>query len=393
MTNVSPPPSKRRRVAIASTSGRDGLEEEGVVTIFSWNINGISPFIQQSITSFFNTTSKNKDQLPPARTLPKASLRDFLRRHRWPTALFLQEIKINPDDGSTIRAVQHAVKPQAAEPPEAPEYVVDFCLPSDKYNARGFGRKIYGVCSIVRKDFFNRSESRFRTVDWDTEGRFLVLETTAAAGIPKLAFINIYAVNGTDNAYKNPATGDVDGTRHDRKLEVHAKLQQECDTLHSRGYGVVLAGDMNIARSVMDGHPNLRTIPQQHCKNRADFEARFFGGATKGALKNDSSMKDSIVDFTGGLGMIDTFRHLHPTKRGYSYYPRGRDWGDSCDRVDMIIVSSSLEHTIASAGMHETPGERGPSDHVPIWVALNFGRISSGQTATPSLGVEGDVKE
>lgn len=374
--SITPPPLKRRKVEVSehqSTPEVPAHSSQAAITLYSWNVNGIAPFIQASITSFFNSPNETS----PAQ---KASLRDFLRRHDWPTMLFLQEVKIPWGDESTIRAVEKAIQLRKEEASDAPEYLARFCLPSDSYNAKGFGGKVYGVCSIVRKDFYDACVTRVRPVEWDSEGRFLVIETEPALGMPKLAYVNIYAVNGTSNPYKDPIDGTIAGTRHDRKLQVHRLLAAECRKLQAQGYSVVLAGDMNIARAKIDGHPNLRTHPHQHSVNRADFETRFFGDTSMSASKqsdNETACAGSTENANAngaisGLGMIDAFRTLHPKQKGYTYYPRTRNFGDSCDRVDMILISGDLETSLVDAGMHSTPAERGPSDHVPLFARLRF---------------------
>lgn len=198
-----------------------------------------------------------------------------------------------------------------------------------------------------------------RTVDWDLEGRIQVLETHPPAGsnLPGLSIWNIYAVNGTANAYKSPSTGEVVGTRHDRKLAFHSMLLDECLRLQKEGYEVVLAGDMNVARGVLDGYPNLRTAPEEHIKNREDFNSKFF------------------EDEQGFRG-VDVFRKVHGDRRAYSYYPRGRTWGESCDRVDLIICSKGLRDCISEADILDSPAERGPSDHVPLFASFTFGETS-----------------
>ncbi|KAK4550464.1 hypothetical protein LTR36_000043 [Oleoguttula mirabilis] len=364
-TEISPPPSKRGKLSGSQNVPAASFPE--VLRTFSWNVNGIQPFLQRSITSFFGA------QEPDIQSdTAEASLRGFLRRHGWPTILFLQEVKVSPEDAATIRAVEKAVRVGSKDSSSEPDYVAYFCLPSDKFNARGFGRKVYGVCSIIRKDFFDRFVDRIRPVSWDTEGRFLVTETKAIGNWPKLALINAYMVNGTENPYKNTVNGRVTGTRHDRKLQVHRLLEAAIRELQAKGFGIILAGDMNVARSAQDACPNLRMSPPQHCLNRADFEARFFSKHATSDIGHDravspeSDRREERLDI--GLGMIDTFRFLHPDKRGYTYHPRGRKvFGESCDRVDMIIISASLEKELTEAGMHETPGDRGPSDHVPLY--------------------------
>lgn len=281
--------------------------------------------------------------------------------------ILLQEVKINPGDVATRHAIGRALLPDTESLPAEPAYKAHFCLPKDQYNARGFSRKLYGVCTIIRQDYYDAFVERVRECDWDAEGRVLVCETRATGNVPKLAIINLYAVNGTDLPYKDPKTGKVVGTRHDRKLQVHALLQTECRELEADGFHVILAGDINIARSSLDGYPSLREYPRQHCVNRADFESRFFGDAPAVGKSNQSEVNH-------GLNMLDSFRHLHPQTKGYTYYTRsdGKAFGSSCDRVDMILLSRQLELNLKRAGMHETPADRGPSDHVPLYASFAF---------------------
>jgi exonuclease III len=361
--DISPPPVKRRRLAHTPTEP-ERKQSCSSVRLFSWNINGISPFIQKPITSFFASDKATQSR-------PQASLRDFLQRHDFPDILFLQEVKINPTDSASLNAVSRAIKRRNSEPEKHPDYTAHFCLPTDKYNATGFGRKVHGVCSIVRQDFADKYVERMRTVDWDAEGRFSIIETKAGLDLPKLAVFNVYMVNGTDNAYKDPTTGAVTGTRHTRKLAVHRLLQAEVRKLESDGYQVIIAGDINIAVAKLDGHPNLRVAPHQHVLNRQDFTSRFLSNGKPSKL---DSVDDTATYETSsaGLDMADTFRSLHPDKKGYSYYPRGRSFGESCDRVDMILCSRSLEARCTETGMLATTADRGISDHVPIYATFHL---------------------
>jgi exonuclease III len=230
---------------------------------------------------------------------------------------------------------------------------------------------VYGVCSIVRQDFADKYVERMRTVDWDAEGRFSVIETKANFDLPKLAIFNVYMVNGTENAYKDPTTGAVTGTRHTRKLAVHRLLQAEVRKLESDGFRVIIAGDINIAVAKIDGHPNLRVTPHQHVLNRQDFTRHFLGNADTNELDSGDGTAAGETPSVG-LDMADTFRSLHPDKKGYSYYPRGRSFGESCDRVDMILCSRSLEARCTEAGMLATAADRGTSDHVPIYATFHL---------------------
>ncbi|KAI7261091.1 DNase I-like protein [Hortaea werneckii] len=369
--SISPPPKRRK---LSRSDAKQEESDSNVLTLYSWNVNGIQPLIQQPITSFFNPQSSHQK-------VNDTILRGFLRRHEWPTFLFLQEIKISPDDLTSIRALEKAVRRDKKTGNTEPDYRAHVNLPSDKFNARGYGRKLYGVCSIIRRDFADRWVERVRPVDWDLEGRFLVTELKGHSKTQRLALINAYMVNGTDYPYKDSKSGKVKGTRHDRKLEVHKLLAAECRKLETDGFAVILAGDINIAVAPIDGFPNLRTFPTQHCLNRADFKRRFLedetlssNGPGEEASEHQSGASKQNMNSTepSGLGMVDTFRHLHPETSGYTYYPRGRNFGESCDRVDVILISKSLQDSLMSAGMHETPAERGTSDHVPLYAKLRY---------------------
>lgn len=189
---ISPPPLKRRKLAnyapASDVTPPTPLAPDGTqLRVFSWNVNGIASFLQPSITSFFSPT---RTASPEAERPVQSSLRDVLRNYDWPTVLQLQEVKISPDDQASQRAVQSAVARKSDEDADRPSYRAFFCLPRDKYNARGFGRKVYGVCSIVREDFVAEFGVKVREVEWDLEGRFLVCETQVRPGVPKLAIFN-----------------------------------------------------------------------------------------------------------------------------------------------------------------------------------------------------------
>ncbi|EXJ64348.1 hypothetical protein A1O7_00684 [Cladophialophora yegresii CBS 114405] len=331
------PPALRRKLSCTTESQHVPNTWSGQVRLFSWNVNGIGPLLQKHL-------SFERGSLSP--------LRSFLKRHQWPQLLCLQEVKISPKDSATQRRLQHAANQGNAA--DEPTYSVHFSLPRDKYNATGFGGKVHGVASLIRDDFATGIRVT-RKPDWDLEGRVLIHEHETG-----LAIINGYWVNGTSNPYRDPASGKVTGTRHDHKLRSHQHMLDETLQLGRDGYQVVLMGDMNIARARIDGHPNLRTSPVQHVKNRADFNSKFF------------------TDEKGMRG-IDVFRHLHGDTEKYTYHPRGRSWGESCDRVDLIVVSRALVDdmgAVTATDICDSAQERGHSDHVPLWVSLDLSRIA-----------------
>jgi exonuclease III len=398
--DISPPPVKRRK--LAETSKQDSsqdynppavppLASENTIRIYSWNINGIAPFLQKRITSYFSTKLSHSGSAEVDHV--SASLRTFLHRHAWPEVLFLQEVKIGNRDKKKKDAVRVAVNSRipaesGSSAEKGPKYDVHFVLPTDRHNARGLGGsgKVYGVCSVVRSDLCGDFDVSTRTVGWDREGRVSVIQFRCHASGTKLAVFNIYAVNGTENDYRDPETGDVKGTRHDRKLAFHRSLMEECMKLEREGWGVVMAGDFNVAPDARDGHPKLRTWPVQHCANRADFLEKFMRAPKEVRLQDreeENVRKDK--QRKGCWDGVDVWRAAHPEERRYTYYPRSREWGTSCDRVDYVLASQHLWEAggILSSGILNTELERGPSDHVPIFAQISL--VSGPTQAVSSL--------
>lgn len=356
---ISPPPLKRRRLSsisaldvrptVSPPSNDAAVSTSDTVCtvskdlrIYSWNVNGIQPFLPSTtppITNFLTTSSKAR---PPS-TQP--SLRASFRRWQWPHVVFLQEVKIAPNDNKTPRLLRRVINtPECGEDPPTPMtrlYDTHLCLPRDKYNAIGFGGKVYGVCTFIRQDI--ASEAVVKTVDWDLEGRVQVIELPNSA----LTLFNIYAVNGTLNDYRDPNSGKVIGTRHDRKKAFHSHLANEVSMYEDKGWKVIIAGDLNISRTPIDSFPQLR-MASEHVANRADFEGKLISK----------------------LGMLDTFRLIHGEKRKFSYRPRNKPWGAGGDRVDLMLASKGLREAVKEADVLDTELERGPSDHVPLLVAI-----------------------
>lgn len=476
---ISPPPIRRKLLPTASGSSTTGLATPTSTTptasipqnhlrIYSWNVNGIAPFLQPSIRKYFTSTttttatstamatSTPQPLSPPAQTPASASsidaspnasapalahhapysLRNILHRWSYPSIVCLQEVKIASRDEGSKKALERAFNPPSAPAgplvpglakDEGPSYVVRYCLPRDRFNARGFGGKMYGVCCAVRRDVMERYAVRFREVEWDMEGRVLVCElqwreegdekpgvksvdrnedavtmpnhsintessadargdidptpprkvTSRDPSPRKLAVINGYWPNGTTNPYKSPTTGRATGTtRHDHKRLFHAQMLAETQRLERDGWHVVLIGDMNISRSALDGHPGLR-LGVEHVRNRGDFEEKFL---SQGKVE-------------GGMRGVDAFRWLHGPRRKFTYYGRGVEWGSSCDRVDLVVLSRGLvggngreeghdgdgeekrKGALVASDILDSSVERGHSDHVPLFVALITNKI------------------
>lgn len=338
--SISPPVIRRKCARSANHVENVFKPDLSEIKIYSWNVNGVGPLLQKKI-SFQSDTS--------------CPIRTFLRRHNWPHFLFLQEVKINRNDNATQRRLQLAANEVVTN--GEPTYEAHFSLPRDKFNATGFGGKVHGVATLIRHDL-TPDITATRCPDWDLEGRVLIHEIKG-----QLVVINGYWVNGTSNPYRDPTSGIVSGTRHDHKLRFHQHMLDEVLDLEKSGASVILAGDMNVARARIDGHPNLRTSPIDHVKNRADFNAKFF------------------TDENGMKG-VDVFRHLHGDQKKFTYYSRGRPWGESCDRVDLIIISRHLlegRKAHINADICDNALDRGHSDHVPLWISVRIPQETNSQ--------------
>lgn len=384
---ISPPPLRRKTQPPQPKSptpaehldGKTGFKTSDVVNrfeILSWNVDGIThllPKTQKSITSFFNKSARkqtpetdDEDEDGSA----EAPLGNFLRRHDFPQVVCLQEVKISSKDEKTRKAVG-----KAANGVEEPGYRAWFALPKDKFNATGWGGKVYGVCTLIRDDVPGLMKET-RGVEWDLEGRVLVSEFVFGSGAEErtLVVVNGYWPNGTMNVWRDSGSGFVKGTRHDMKRRFHELVLKDVLEWQGKGWEVVLIGDMNIARSPLDGHPDIR-LGAEHVHNRRVFNEKFIEGED-------------------GMKGVDSWRWLHGKKPGYSYHgEKAEDWGASCDRVDLGIVSPGLavvdrgeegheegkakmeEMRLIGAEIWESVQERGGSDHVPISVVLDLGRF------------------
>ncbi|KAL9609426.1 MAG: hypothetical protein Q9167_005802 [Letrouitia subvulpina] len=321
-----------------------------------WNACTSFLTLQRPITSFFPVSSR-----PPRPSIESSrpctsSLRACLQRWSFPHLVCLQEVKIALNDTKTQAAVQRAINVPTDYEPSTENgahrlYDAHFCLPRDKYNATGFGGKVYGVSTLIRRDM----DANVKDVEWDLEGRVLVTELPTHG----LAVLNIYAVNGTSNPYHDPTTGKAIGDRHMHKRAFHEHLRDECVRYEEQGWKVCIAGDLNISRGPLDSYPQQR-MGKEHVKNRAHFEQCFMQSNAEG----------------GKLGMRDTFRELRGSEEKYTYRPRGKPWGAGMDRVDLILLSSSKspdgDMTLKEADILDSEEERGPSDHTPLLVDIRW---------------------
>lgn len=98
-----------------------------------------------------------------------------------------------------------------------------------------------------------------------------------------------------------------------------------------------------------------------------DFNTGFRIDA-EGAMFKKSHYMTDLVD----TGFVDTWRHLNPPVRGYTWYSKRKDkiTGKSEDlngfRLDYIFVSPVLQEAIADVAILHAPRVAGASDHASV---------------------------
>lgn len=145
-------------------------------------------------------------------------MRSILRDRHWPDFFCLQEVRIQASERSRLRITKEAANDSSDGGPGSTMY--SNLAPTAKRPSQK--RPMYGVITYVRDDVIEHIRVA-RGVDWDDEGRVLILETE------RCAVIDLYAVNGTDAPYVPRSTGKATGqTRHERKREFNKLLKAEC---------------------------------------------------------------------------------------------------------------------------------------------------------------------
>ncbi|TCD60208.1 hypothetical protein EIP91_010544 [Steccherinum ochraceum] len=311
-------------------SNAQGNSKSNITRILSWNVETPVPFLDLP-----------KSKTGPSSFPPRPNhLRTLLKRHDFPDFVCLQEIRARYSDTSWITALTSAMNSSAtlsASRDTGPKYQVAY---SSLNRASTRGQRHFGVITYVKTSLPNTIVSA-REVDWDIEGRVVILEMKAG-----WALVNVYALNGSDYTWKDPQHPDSGRqvTRHERKREFNRLLMQECKEMQKRRLKIVLVGDFNISLTKADCYPRLR-MAFPHAKARKEFNE----------------------EFMPGLDLVDAYRELHGDRKGFSWFAKGKPQGQDCARVDYALVEKSLRERVEAMEYLDEPGERAHSDHAP-WI-------------------------
>ena len=216
---------------------------------------------------------------------------------------------------------------------KASEGALGNILPSFPYQYYSYAeKKGYSGTAVYTKIkplsvTYGLSDDRF-----NHEGRVITL------GYDDFYFINVYVPN-SQNELK----------RIDFRIEFDNALREHVVTLRKEK-GVIITGDMNVARSPID------------LKNPKTNE-----GHAGYSVEERESFEKLI-----NSGMTDSFRYFYPDKEGayswwsYMFHAREKNAGW---RIDYFLVSKELEEKMKDAGiLKEVMG----SDHAPVYIDINL---------------------
>ncbi len=226
---------------------------------------------------------------------------------RRPDVLCLQELKV-ADDGFPAEPLRQA-----------------------GYHAAVFGQKTYNGVAVLSRTQPKEVRRGLGDPRFDDEARLI------SATVLGIRVLSAYVPNG-----------DVVGSvKYEYKLQWLAAFRQHLQALDLSRRKVVVCGDLNIAPGELDvAQPELwGGSVLFHPQMRAEFH--------------------KLLD----LGLVDTYRDLHPEAREYSWWDyRGRAFPQNHGlRIDHILASKPAARLCTEAWIdREARQGPKPSDHAPV---------------------------
>jgi exodeoxyribonuclease-3 len=221
---------------------------------------------------------------------------------------------------------------------------IDSLFPYEDFEKLGFqcevfGQKAYNGVAICSKYPLENIQKGFGDATWDEQKRFI------AANIHGIRFINIYAPHG-----------DLQGKeKFDYKQGWYKELITVLDHNFSPNDSIIIIGDFNVAR-----------------EDRDVYDADALKDSI-GTLPEERQSLEELLQW----GLIDVFRHKYPDKTQFTWwdYIGGAIWRDQGMRIDYILCTESLIHTVETVEVDLWPRRRRepkPSDHAPLIATLSL---------------------
>lgn len=162
-----------------------------------------------------------------------------------------------------------------------------------------------------------------------------------AGTIDGIRVVDLYVVNGQE----------VGSDKFAYKLDWLARVRDWLAGEIARHPDLVVLGDFNIAPADIDVHYPVAWHESVLC----------------------STPERAALHAIEALGLVDSFRVLHPREAVFSWwdYRQGAFRRNDGLRIDLLLVSASLRPRLAAAGIDRGPRawDR-PSDHAPAWIDL-----------------------
>jgi AP endonuclease-2 len=207
----------------------------------------------------------------------------------------------------------------------------------------------------------------------DAEGRCLVVE------FPAFVLFGVYS----------PANSN--GLRDDFRLGFLAALDTRIRNLAKMGKNVILTGDLNVSRDLIDtakAEDNMRSEGMTHDQylstpNRRIFNQLLMNGKVPG--ERDEGREEPIL--------YDLCREFHPDREGmFTHWEQKINArpGNFGSRIDFVLCSIAIKDWFQEANIQE--GLMG-SDHCPVYAVTKdrVPRQGSSQSATEKADPQGET--
>lgn len=162
-----------------------------------------------------------------------------------------------------------------------------------------------------------------------------------AGTVDGIRIVDLYVVNGQE----------VGSDKYAYKLDWLARVRDWLAGEIARHPRLVVLGDFNIAPADIDVHDPAGWHESVLC----------------------STPEREALRAIEALGLVDSFRALHPQAIEYSWwdYRQGAFRRNNGLRIDLVLVSNALRGRLGAAGIDRVPRtwER-PSDHAPAWIDI-----------------------
>lgn len=209
------------------------------------------------------------------------------------------------------------------------------------YNVATHGQKTYNGVAILSKHPLEEVERGLPGDDDDDHARYMEAVISVEGGAVRVA--SVYLPNG------NPAPG----AKYTYKLGWMERLKEHARARLALEEPMVLAGDYNAIPTPDDVHD-----PELWMK-----DALFL-----------PQTREKFREFIH-LGLTDAVRATSDDAGLYTFwdYQGGAFQKNNGIRIDHLLLSPQAADRLSAAGVDRaTRGGEKPSDHVPVWIDLNF---------------------